>query len=179
MTPFQRVVSTATLFGARQYKKAGFADPENLLQGKSAIPGIGSFASLSIARSTAQSGRKESKKIKGRRTMARGGSRPGAGRPRGVKDRRTAVWREYLRQSVDWQRVVQALTKKATEGNVQASKLLMEYAYGSPGSMPGLEELEEARVRAGMEDPLSPSFSRWMQTGEEAEAFLSADNSTA
>lgn len=79
--------------------------------------------------------------------MPRGGARAGAGRPKAA-DRRTAVWREYLRNRVNWREVVTALELKATSGNVAAAKLLIEAAYGTAVSMATNEEMESRRLSA-------------------------------
>ncbi len=69
------------------------------------------------------------------------------GRPRGSVNRSVEEIRALIRESVDWEDLLQGVAEKAREGNVPAMKLLLEYAYGVPRSMTEVENMELFKKR--------------------------------
>ena len=61
-----------------------------------------------------------------------GGKRPNSGRKSKAEELGLAELFETAWPLADRQAVVEALSKQAKEGNVQAASLLMSYAYGKP-----------------------------------------------
>lgn len=64
--------------------------------------------------------------------MARGGKRPGAGRKKGYAAKNTEEARKFIAEKVSKEigPIVNALIKKAKQGDVRAIKELFDRAYG-------------------------------------------------
>jgi hypothetical protein len=67
-------------------------------------------------------------------TLNVGGNQPGGGRPKlpDIKDLMDEVMGEVKEGKSAMQVIFMQLRLKATKGDVQAAKLLLEYAYGKP-----------------------------------------------
>jgi hypothetical protein len=70
--------------------------------------------------------------------MARGGKRPGAGRKKGYAAKNAEEARKFIAERVSKEMgpIVNALIKKAKQGDIRAAKELFDRAYGRPESEP-------------------------------------------
>jgi hypothetical protein len=78
--------------------------------------------------------------------MAKGGKRPGAGRPRGVASIQAQLAREKIVKRLDKELpgIITMLMKKVKEGDLKALEILLERGYGKalqPISDPNGDEL--------------------------------------
>lgn len=69
------------------------------------------------------------------------------GRIAGTPNKSTKQLRSAVRSSVPFDELIEKLVELSREGNLQAIKMLFEYAYGRPLSTDELEEKEEEQER--------------------------------
>lgn len=70
--------------------------------------------------------------------MARGGKRPGAGRKKGYAAKSAEEARKVFAEliSKEIEPIVKALIKKAKKGDIRATSLLLDRAFGKPAEEP-------------------------------------------
>lgn len=70
--------------------------------------------------------------------MTRGGKRPGAGRKKGYAAKNAEEARKFISEKVSKEigPIVNALIKKAKQGDIRAAKELFDRAYGRPETEP-------------------------------------------
>lgn len=65
------------------------------------------------------------------------------GRPAGSVNLATKEIRRIFRKAVDWGSLAKSLEKEAISGNIQAARVLLEYAFGKPSGHKALQQEEE------------------------------------